>query len=158
MSKARDGTHLWLVLMKAHRALAQHAERSIVSLDMCLSDFAVLEVLLHKGPLKVAEIGKRIALTSGAMTTAIDRLEARGLVARTAEVGDRRTRIISLTHDGEVLITDVFADHAAAMAQATSALTKTEAATLTELLKKLGTDAEAQLAPPHTTPKPGART
>jgi len=39
------GVHVWLVLMKAHRSLVRHAERSIVSLDMCISDFGVLEVL-----------------------------------------------------------------------------------------------------------------
>jgi len=39
--------HTWLVLMKAHRTLTRHATRSIEALDMCLSDFAILEALLH---------------------------------------------------------------------------------------------------------------
>src|SRR6266849_8587769 len=75
----RSGVHVWLVLMKAHRSLVRHAERSIVALDMCISDFGVLEVLLHKGPQSVSEIGRRVDLTSGSITTAIDRLEERGL-------------------------------------------------------------------------------
>src|SRR5437660_12305774 len=80
-----SSVHVWLVLMKAHRSLLRHAERSIVSLDMCISDFGVLEVLLHKGPQSVSEIGRRVDLTSGSITTAIDRLEKRGLVARAAD-------------------------------------------------------------------------
>src|SRR6266481_4222092 len=80
-----SGVHVWLVLMKAHRSLVRHAERSIVSLDMCISDFGVLEVLLHKGRQSVSEIGRRVELTSGSITTAIDRLEQRGLVARAAQ-------------------------------------------------------------------------
>ena len=44
---------------------------------MGLSDFAILEALLHKGPQAVSELGRRIDLTSGSMTTAIDRLETR---------------------------------------------------------------------------------
>jgi hypothetical protein len=43
------GAHIWLIPMKAHRALAHHAEQSIVGLGFCLSDFATLEPLLHKG-------------------------------------------------------------------------------------------------------------
>src|SRR6266478_6494516 len=101
----RSGVHVWLVLMKAHRSLVRHAERSIVSLDMCISDFGVLEVLLHKGSQSISEIGRRIELTSGSITTAIDRLEQRGLVARAADSGDRRARVVHLTLDGKARIT-----------------------------------------------------
>src|SRR4029434_1356877 len=78
----QSGIHTWLVLMKTHRSLKRHAERSIEALDMCLSDFAILEALLHKGPQSVRDLGRQIDLTSGSMTTAIDRLETRGLVSR----------------------------------------------------------------------------
>src|SRR5213593_2865530 len=90
--KAADvsGTHLWLVLMKAHRALGRLAIRSIESSKAGLSDFAVLEMILHKGPLPVNEIGRRIELTSGAITAAVDRLESRDLVTREAHPSDRR--------------------------------------------------------------------
>ena len=46
----QSAIHTWLVLMKAHRTLTRHATRSIEAVDMCLSDFAILEALLHKGP------------------------------------------------------------------------------------------------------------
>src|SRR5438132_13172036 len=104
-------THTWLVLMKAHRTLTRHAQRSIEALDMCLSDFAILEALLHKGPQSVRELGRRIELTSGSMTTAIDRLEARRLVTRTDHATDRRAWVIHLTPAGETLISKVFAGH-----------------------------------------------
>src|SRR5213080_5100999 len=109
--KAADvsGTHLWLVLMKAHRALERLATQSIESLDVCLSDFGVMELLLHKGPQPVNEIGRRIALTSGAITTAVDRLEARGLVTREAHEFDRRARIVRLTAAGEEEVARIFA-------------------------------------------------
>src|SRR5438309_8629978 len=110
-----SGTHLWLVLMKAHRALQRLATDSIESLDMCLSDFGVMELLLHKGPQPVNEIGRRIALTSGAITTAVDRLEARGLVTREAHPTDRRARIVRLTTRGKDQATRVFAGHKTAM-------------------------------------------
>ncbi|HYN09762.1 MAG TPA: MarR family transcriptional regulator [Vicinamibacterales bacterium] len=141
-----SGVHVWLVLMKAHRSMVRHAERSIVALDMCISDFGVLEVLLHKGPQSVGEIGRRVELTSGSITTAIDRLEQRGLVTRAAHASDRRTRVVHLTAAGKAHITKEFARHKDAMDRAAHGLSKTERRTLVELLRKLGTTAERQLA------------
>lgn len=138
--------HTWLVLMKAHRTLTRHATRSIEALEMCLSDFAILEALLHKGPQPVSELRRRIDLTSGSMTTAIDRLESRQLVTRTDHATDRRSWVIHLTPAGEALITKVFAGHAEAMEQAMRGLSKRERAMLTGLLKRLGTTAEELLA------------
>ena len=132
--------------MKAHRSLARHAERSIESLDLCISDFGVLEVLLHKGPQSVGEIGRRVDLTSGSITTAIDRLEQRGLVARSAHASDRRARVVHLTPAGKARITKEFARHKDAMDRAAQGLSKAERATLIELLKKLGKAAERQLS------------
>ena len=142
----KPGIHTWLVLMKAHRTLKRHAERSIEALDMCLSDFAILEALLHKGPQSVRDLGRRIELTSGSMTTAIDRLETRGLVNRADHATDRRTWVIHLTPEGKALISKVFAGHEHAMERAMRGLSKPERATLTDLLKRLGTTAEEQLA------------
>ena len=145
-SAEKSGIHTWLVLMKAHRTLRRHAERSIEALEMCLSDFAILEALLHKGPQSVRDLGRRIDLTSGSMTTAIDRLEGRGMVARADHATDRRTWVIHLTPEGKALIAKVFAGHEQAMDRAMHGLSKSERATLTDLLKRLGTAAEEQLA------------
>src|SRR5438309_5048470 len=133
--KAADasGTHLWLVIMKAHRALERLAIQSIESSDVGLSDFAVMEMLLHKGPQPVNEIGRYIELTSGAITTAVDRLESRGLVAREAHPSDRRARIVRLTAQGEEQAARAFAAHKRAMDLAASGLSKTERAALIHL-------------------------
>jgi len=139
---AASGIHVWLVLMKAHRTLSRLAEESIEALDMCFSDFAVLELLLHKGGQPVNAIGKRVNLTSGSITTAVDRLEERGLVERGLDESDRRARIVSLTKRGRARITEVFAAHERAMGRAAAGLGPRERATLVHLLKKLGTTAE----------------
>ena len=145
-----SGTHLWLVMMKAQRTLARLATRSIEAAEVGLSDFAVMEMLLHKGPQPVNEIGRRIELTSGAITTAVDRLEARGLVTREAHPSDRRARIVRLTAAGKSKAAEVFAVHKKAMDSAASALSKIERATLIELLKKLGISAATRAAPPKS--------
>ena len=137
-----SGVHVFLVLWKAASAVQAYAESSISELEMCGSDFAVLEALLHKGPLPVNEIGKKVLLTSGSITVAIDRLENKGFVERRAHGTDRRARIVHLTKAGRKLITRVYADHAADMERLASAsLTKAERQTLIRLLKKIGYEA-----------------
>src|SRR5713226_1140576 len=137
-----SGVHVFLVLWKAARAVGTYAERSITDLEMCGSDFAVLEALLHKGPLPVNEIGKKVLLTSGSITVAVDRLEKKGLVERRAHGTDRRARIVHLTKAGRKVITRVYADHAADMERLASAsLTRAERKTLISLLKKIGYEA-----------------
>jgi len=137
--------HLWLVLLKAFRAVEGHAYRSLTSKPVGFSDFAVLEVLLHRGPLPVNTIGRKVHLTSGSITTAVDRLEAQGLVERRAHATDRRTRVVHLTTAGERLIRALFAEHAREMEGATSALSASERTTLIRLLKRVGLDAERKL-------------
>src|SRR4051812_42731148 len=141
-SEDTSGVHLWLVLWKASRAVEAHAHKSIASQPICPSDFAVLESLLHKGPLPVNTIGRKVLLTSGSITAAVDRLEAQGLVERRAHETDRRARVVHLTRDGERLISGVFAEHERDMERAASALTPAERAILVRLLKKLGLEAE----------------
>src|SRR5438093_8123973 len=134
-----SGVHVFLVLWKAARALEGYAEKSVSELEMCGSDFAVLEALLHKGPLPVNEIGKKVLLTSGSITVAVDRLETKGLVERRAHGTDRRARIVHLTKEGRKLITRVYANHAADVERLASAsLTGAERNTLIRLLKKIG--------------------
>ena len=138
------GIHLWLVLWKAYQALLCHAERHIHSLGLGFSDFAVLEVLLHKGPAPVNTIGERVHLTSGSITAAIDRLERKSLVARGADPSDRRARVVHLTKAGRTLIESAFRDHAAAMEAAASGLSAAERGAAVALLKKLGLSARAR--------------
>jgi MarR family transcriptional regulator, 2-MHQ and catechol-resistance regulon repressor len=140
-----SGVRIWLTLWKATRAMETLAAQSIEALEMCPSDFAVLEALLHKGALPVNAIGRKILLTSGSITTAVDRLEKKGLVERKNTPEDRRTRIVHLTREGRALITAAFAKHEIDMMRATAALTPEERVTLHQLLKKLGLGAEAAL-------------
>ena len=133
-----SGVHVWLVLMKAFHALMPHAAESIARTELGDSDFRVLEVLLHKGPLPVNTIGPKVWLTPGSISVAVDRLARKGLVSRNDHPDDRRVRRVELTAKGRTLITRGFREHAAAMETAISILSKNERLTLLRLLKKLG--------------------
>ena len=134
-----SGVHVWLVLGKAFRALATRAEASLNLSGTSLGDseFRVLEVLLHQGPLPVNTIGPKVWLTPGSISVAVDRLEKKALVKR-RNTDDRRVRLVELTAKGRALITKTFGEHAAAMEAAASVLSKEERLMLLQLLKKLG--------------------
>jgi MarR family 2-MHQ and catechol resistance regulon transcriptional repressor len=141
-----SGVHVWLVLGKAFRALATRAEESLNLGDTGLGDseFRVLEVLLHQGPLPVNTIGPKVWLTPGSISVAVDRLEQKGLVKRKS-TDDRRVRLVQLTPKGRAIITKTFREHAAAMEDAARILSKEERLILLGLLKKLGKGREDDL-------------
>jgi MarR family transcriptional regulator, 2-MHQ and catechol-resistance regulon repressor len=133
-----SGVHVWLVFMKAFQALSPHAAGSVKRTKLGDSDFRVLEVLLHKGPLPVNTIGPKVWLTPGSISVAVDRLVKKGLVSRKDHPDDRRVRQVELTPKGRTLISRGFGEHAAAMEDVANVLSKSERLTLLRLLKKLG--------------------
>src|SRR6202162_2548045 len=133
MTRGIQGTdHAWLVMMKAMRALTRYAAADIDETRLGLSDFAVLEVLLHKGPLPVNTIGPIVDLTPGSISTAVDRLVAKGLVRRVESTEDRRVRIVTLTSRGKDLIATAFRKHAGQMKRVFSELNPEELCALEE--------------------------
>lgn len=137
--KENSGAHLFIVLWKAYKALEGHDRQSINRLGFgSLSDFALLEILLHKGPQPVNEIGRRVFLTSGSITTAVDRAVKRGWVERRPCEHDRRVVNVHLTEAGRDVISEAFPRHVEALEQAVGGLDAKERADLVGLLKKLG--------------------
>ncbi|HET9378096.1 MAG TPA: MarR family transcriptional regulator [Chthoniobacterales bacterium] len=144
MSRGNQATdHVWLVMMKAMRALTRYATAGIEETGLGLSDFGVLEALLHKGPLPVNTIGPIVGLTPGSISVAIDRLFAKGLVSRVEDTEDRRVRIVALTPRGKELIVLAFRKHSGQMKRVFSELTPEELHDLETTLKKVGKRAAA---------------
>src|SRR5579859_4447167 len=107
--------HTWLVMIKAMQAITRYALANFEKNGLGFSDFAVLEVLLHKGPLPVNVIGPKVNLTPGSISVAVDRLVAKGLVSRAESTEDRRIRLVALTRCGKSVIAPIFRAHAATM-------------------------------------------
>jgi MarR family 2-MHQ and catechol resistance regulon transcriptional repressor len=139
MARGFQGTdHVWLVMMKAMRALTRYAASAIEETGLGLSDFGVLEVLLHKGPLPVNTIGPIVDLTPGSISIAVDRLVEKGLVSRVESAEDRRVRIVDLTPGGKDLIVGAFRKHSGQMKKVFSELSPEELLGLETALKKVG--------------------
>ena len=137
--------HVWLVMIKAMRALTRYGVAAIEDTGLGESDFRVLEVLLHKGPLPVNTIGPIVGLTPGSISVAVDRLVEKSLVSRVESSEDRRVRVVALTAKGKDLIIPAFRRHSEQMRKVFSDLSPQELCDLETALKKIGKRAAALL-------------
>ena len=135
---------IWLVLARAYSSMVGYIEGAITAQGLGLSDFMVLEVLLHKGPLTITEIQEKVGLASGSMTAAVDRLEKMGFIRRKPSSSDRRAKLLELTPRGRLTVERVFGHHAAMLQSVMKVLNNAEKSQLHALLKKLGLFAAAR--------------
>jgi MarR family 2-MHQ and catechol resistance regulon transcriptional repressor len=140
--KMPEATHTLLVMLKVLRAIRHFALPSILNEGLGESDFRVLEVLLHKGPMPVNAIGPKVDLNPGSVSVAVDRLYKRGLVSRVESESDRRVRTVSLTEKGRRVFVPIFRQHAALLTRAFQDVSPHEQRQMEEVLKRIGRRAE----------------
>lgn len=131
------GSQVFGVLWKTYRVLLARAEESYRQIGLCDSDFRVLATLLAEGPMPVNAIGSEVELTTGSITTAIDRLEAKWLVIRKNHATDRRVRLVELTAKGRRLIEKGKAQHALDLDRALGTLSPADREQLLSLLDRI---------------------
>jgi len=133
-----DALKLWVVLSRAHDAVARLARADIARHGLTEGEFGVLELLFHKGPQLLGEVRRKTLVSSGGTTYLIDRLVGKGLVERRPCPEDRRAIYAALTDEGEALLRGIFPPHAEAIEEAVSGLAPEERRQATVLLRKLG--------------------
>jgi len=141
------GSHIRLVLWKSAKAVEKLDQESIARTGLNLTDFGIMEALLHKGPMTINRIGEKVLLTSGSMTAAVNRLENGGLVQRIQDPADGRCFFVHLTKVGRRVIQEAFENHRKRLESAVEILDEEERVELVRLLKKLGRHAESMATP-----------
>jgi MarR family transcriptional regulator, 2-MHQ and catechol-resistance regulon repressor len=140
--KTTEGTYVFQVLWKTYRTMLAIADECKKKAGLGDSDYRVLEALLQKGPLPVNTIGEIVDLTTGSITTAIDRMEAKWLVVRKNHLDDRRMRLVELTAKGRRLIEKAYAQYSSDLEDAVSLLSREDRLALIDLLQRLSTGNE----------------
>lgn len=141
---------VWVALARCYRSMSSLIEKSFVDEGLNLTDFMLLEALLHKGPMTITKIQAAALLATGSMTAAVDRLESKGLIVRTLSDQDRRARVLKLTQEGTTAIEAAYERHSAQLTHWMDALSAEERATTFACLRKLekrlrAVDADAPL-------------
>ena len=140
--KAPEAIHTWVVLLKARQAITNYLLPPILEKGLGNSDFRVLSVLLHQGPLPVNTIGPIVDLNPGSVSVAVDRLYKKGLVSRVESESDRRVRTVSLTPKGRAIFVPLYKMHTALLKRVFADISPSEQKHLEELLKRVGKCAE----------------
>src|SRR5882762_10775004 len=115
MKRSVEAAEIWFVMRKATHWCRLHAALSVSKLDISVSDFAVLAALRARGPLRPDAIGKKVLLTSGSVTAALDRLEQETLIERRTDPSDGRASLVYLTDRGAELARQATDKHTASM-------------------------------------------
>lgn len=149
---ASAALRLWVIMSRAHAAIAAHATADVARHGLTLAEFGILEALYHRGPMLLGEVQRRILVSSGGITFLVDRLTAKGLVERRTCHEDRRARYAALTPAGTELVVRIFPEHAAMLTQIMEGLSVDEQLTAAELLRALGLHAAGGSPAAHDRP------
>ncbi|SRR6056297_2036416 len=128
----------FIKLMRSVESMNNRLNRHLYEADLTVSQFGVLEVLHHLGPLNQRAIGEKLLKSGGNITMVIDNLEKCGYVKRERDPDDRRAVLIHLTDSGKSFIKDFFPKHLDKIKEEFSVLTEDEKEELGRLCKKLG--------------------
>jgi len=129
---------LFVVLSRAHKVIHECTNQFFQDNGLNPTEFAVLELLYHKGNQPLQQIGNKILLASGSITYVVDKLEGRGYLRRVSSDTDRRVTYAEITDEGKKLMGNLFPRHEKELEELMGALSEEEKLQAIELLKKLG--------------------
>jgi MarR family transcriptional regulator, 2-MHQ and catechol-resistance regulon repressor len=132
----------YIKLQRSAESSSSRATRHLISAGLTFSQYGVLDILYHLGPLPLGQIAEKILKSEGNMTTVVDNLERRGLVRRERNERDRRVITLSLTAAGQQIIEEVLPQHIQAILEEMSILTADEQEILSRLCRKIGKQEE----------------
>ena len=138
-----EAVRAYVKLMRASRSVLARIEPGLAARGLTPTQLGVLEALLHKGAMTHGDLGRKVLTSAGNITDVVDKLQARGLVARARDAADRRAVRVDLTDSGRALIEELFPCHAADIARAMAGLSGAELRALGALLRRLGLGPEA---------------
>ncbi len=130
------------VMFRASQAIQEVLRKNAATHGLNLTEFAVLELLYHKGDQPIQMIGKKILISSGSITYVIDKLEQKNYVIRQACPNDRRVTYAALTNQGKTFMDQHFPQHEAKIGELFDQFSDQEMDQTIELLKRIGKHAE----------------
>lgn len=128
---------LIIALGRALQAIERGVRAHLTESGLSPTEFAVLEVLHHKGALRLGEIRDRILVTGASTTYVVKKLEERGLMRRRACAEDSRVVFGEITGKGRSLMEHVFPAHVERLQQVTAGLSVSQKREASRLLRAL---------------------
>lgn len=136
--KEQKVLNAFIKLMRATDSLNNRLNKYHAEADLTVTQFGVLEALLHLGPLNQKALGEKLLKSGGNITLVIDNLEKSGWVERQQDPTDRRSMLIHLTDEGEEFISSYFPKHLKRIKEEFDVLSDEELENLSSICRKLG--------------------
>ena len=138
-SPARAASDAWEALLTAHAVLMKQFAAEDIWTDVSMREYDVLYTLSKcDAPIRISELNRHVLLSQPALSRMVDRLVARGLVERQADLADGRGVRLSLTPAGRHWQRRVGGRHALGITRAmTAALDPQELGQLERICRKL---------------------
>jgi len=136
--KTKEALNSYIKLIRSAESLSSKINLELSEFGLTESQFGVLDALLHLGPMKHKEIGKKILKSGGNITMVINNLERRELVQRKRGEKDKRQFIIHLTSKGKNKIQEVLPTIVKKIKKHFEILNKVEQKELQKLCKIVG--------------------
>ncbi len=125
------------LVVLAAREVRSAFDRSLVELDLNMSEAGALANLTARGPLTQSELARRLHVGRASAGTLVDALEARGIVRRVADPEDRRVWRVTLTAAGVHLAARFDRRHAEIRAALHAGISARDRKLLAALLRQL---------------------
>ncbi len=138
LEKDQLNLKLFLILNRCGHSVNKNIYPIFKKEHITEAQFYVLELLYHKGDMKIKEIVEKTFSSGGTMTVIIENLSKEGYIMKKQDEADRRASLISITSKGTYLVEKIFSDHVNNLDKVLSILNKDEKENLMSLLKKLG--------------------
>jgi len=134
---------LFVVLSKASASLNQIVEKDMKTYGLIPTEFAVLELLYHKGKQPIQVLGQKILLSSSSISYVVDKLEKKELIIRNQCENDKRVYYAQLTQQGESLLDKIFPKHEKVIEDIFKDIDNQTKEILIEKLKEIGKHASS---------------
>lgn len=137
MSRKAESLKTYIALKRSINGIESKTRKFVGSFGLNLNEFAVLEILYHKGKRTTQQIKEGILIANSSTTYIVDKLCDKGLVKREFAPEDRRVINVEITESGRKLMDELFPTHAEQLTANFDKLSEYDITEIRQLLKKM---------------------
>lgn len=137
MSRKAESLKTYIALKRSINEIESKTRKFVGSFGLNLNEFAVLEILYHKGKRTTQQIKEGILIANSSTTYIVDKLCDKGLVKREFDPEDRRVINVEITESGRKLMDELFPTHAEQLTANFDKLSEYDITEIRQLLKKM---------------------
>ena len=119
------------------RRLRERSAETLAPWDITPGQLRALRMLTRHGTMRLSELSERLEIAPRSATEVVDALEARDLVRRRADPGDRRATLVEVTEHGAGILAEIRAARGPEAGRVFGRLTPADRAELARILGQL---------------------